>query len=364
VNKDFSQLYLLLRKNLLVTTLTGMRTLLQEYTPEELQNNTDQLLTLSKDDFSEMEVKWLQPFYGDEDSMIGSTLHIKALGPKVFINICKISGFSPNYFYETLLPTEFLQDAMKNQKFSDGKSGSFFVFSPDKKFIIKTIPRSEYKAMERLLSAYYYHLLQYPRSLLIRILGAYSVTLGYTKVYVLVMNNILTKSINEKYDIKGSWVDRNAEIDSSVKKDNDLEVDFVLRVDPLALGPIIEQIDKDSQLLRDHNIMDYSLLLGLNNHRNDDIFIETLDPQIKEIPKSEIDQFRSFDQIDNYIFGIIDILQVYDASKKAERCIKVYGACKDGEGLSSIPPKEYRLRFLKRIKLLFGVNMDPNRGVE
>ena len=52
-------------------------------------------------------------------------------------------------------PSVFLKDALKNQKFSDGRSGSFFVFSPDKRFILKTIPKHEFEALESLLPEYY-----------------------------------------------------------------------------------------------------------------------------------------------------------------------------------------------------------------
>jgi len=59
---------------------------------------------------------------------------------------------------------------------------------------------------------------------------------------------------------------------------------------------------------------------------------------------------------DQYIMGIIDILQDYNITKKAELILKVYGKCKDGEGLSAVPPEQYRTRFVNRMKKLFGDN--------
>ncbi len=44
---------------------------------------------------------------------------------------------------------------LDNQKFSEGKSGSFFCFSPDKNFILKTITAEEAKVLKNLLPFYY-----------------------------------------------------------------------------------------------------------------------------------------------------------------------------------------------------------------
>jgi hypothetical protein len=54
----------------------------------------------------------------------------------------------------SIQPELFLK-SLSNQKFSEGRSGSFFCFSPDKCFIIKTIPESEAKLLNKILPAYY-----------------------------------------------------------------------------------------------------------------------------------------------------------------------------------------------------------------
>lgn len=51
-------------------------------------------------------------------------------------------------------PDKFLK-SLDNQKFSEGKSGSFFCFSPDKSFILKTIPESEAILLKKILPSYY-----------------------------------------------------------------------------------------------------------------------------------------------------------------------------------------------------------------
>jgi len=47
---------------------------------------------------------------------------------------------------------------------STGKSGSFFYYTADGKYTIKTIPPKEFKIFRLCLKNYYEHLVQYPNS--------------------------------------------------------------------------------------------------------------------------------------------------------------------------------------------------------
>lgn len=61
---------------------------------------------------------------------------------------------------------------------SEGKSGSFFFFSHDRKFIIKTITNNELQTMlGNFMKNYYEHTTTYPESLLARIYGLYSIVI-------------------------------------------------------------------------------------------------------------------------------------------------------------------------------------------
>jgi 1-phosphatidylinositol-4-phosphate 5-kinase len=65
---------------------------------------------------------------------------------------------------------------MNKVKESEGKSGSFFFFSHDHKFIIKTITNSELQTMlGKFMQNYHEHCLSHPESLLTRIYGIYSI---------------------------------------------------------------------------------------------------------------------------------------------------------------------------------------------
>ncbi|ORY40954.1 SAICAR synthase-like protein [Rhizoclosmatium globosum] len=113
---------------------------------------------------------------------------------------------------------------------SPGKSGSFFYFSQDYRFIIKTISKTEHKFFRRILRAYYEHVKANPDTLLCRILGLHRVKVaGGKKIPFVVMGNVFpaNKDVHETFDLKGSTVGR--------------------------------------VFLQMMNIMDYSLLLGIHN---------------------------------------------------------------------------------------------------
>ena len=60
-------------------------------------------------------------------------------------------------------------------KESAGKSGSFFFFSYDKKFILKTMNDNEMDIFIKMLPDYLDHFIKYPNSLLARIYGIFTV---------------------------------------------------------------------------------------------------------------------------------------------------------------------------------------------
>jgi len=50
-----------------------------------------------------------------------------------------------------------------------------------------------------------------------------------------------------------------------------------------------------------------------------------------------------------YYIGIIDICQRYSWAKWLERMMKIYGACRNGNGISAMPPDAYAARFNERV---------------
>eukprot|EP00656_Telonema_subtile_P009541 TRINITY_DN14492_c0_g1_i1.p1 TRINITY_DN14492_c0_g1~~TRINITY_DN14492_c0_g1_i1.p1 ORF type:complete len:233 (+),score=34.52 TRINITY_DN14492_c0_g1_i1:58-756(+) len=135
-------------------------------------------------------------------------------------------------------------------------------------------------------------------------------------------------------------------------KDNDMHFSVCLSVDQLRC--FNEQIERDTQLLREMCIMDYSLLLGVQysqislaeegssswaEHRSTmdggsmSMAPSTVSPQTIQIPKF-------------YFFGLIDVLQDWSWRKVVEGWWKgvFYGSTH-----SSIEPIAYQERFMKRV---------------
>ncbi|GAA5943316.1 1-phosphatidylinositol-4-phosphate 5-kinase [Sporobolomyces koalae] len=157
---------------------------------------------------------------------------------------------------------------------SPGKSGSFFYFSRDYRFIIKTIRHAEHKFLRKILKEYHEHVKKNPHTLLSRFYGLHRVKLPHgRKIHFVIMNNLFPphRDIHETYDLKGSSVGRlypeakAAQNPHAVLKD----LNWILRNRQLELGPekkalFEEQLRRDTELMQKLGIMDYSLLTGVH----------------------------------------------------------------------------------------------------
>ncbi|KAL2919859.1 Phosphatidylinositol-4-phosphate 5-kinase [Polyrhizophydium stewartii] len=156
-----------------------------------------------------------------------------------------------------------------------GKSGSFFYYSRDYRFIIKTIHHSEHKFILRTLRQYYEHIRSNPHTLLSRIFGLHRVKLpGNKKIHFVVMGNVFppNKDIHETYDLKGSIVGRSIPEEKARSNPRAVmkDLNWLERNRKLLLGPekrklLIEQMERDTAFLRSQGIMDYSLLVGMHD---------------------------------------------------------------------------------------------------
>lgn len=92
-----------------------------------------------------------------------------------------------------------------SEQVSEGKSGSFFYWSQDGKYMVKTISRAESYQMRRMLASYSDHLGAYPETLLMRVLGLYRLKINNDKWDLIIIQNIFGTShgIHERFDLKG-----------------------------------------------------------------------------------------------------------------------------------------------------------------
>jgi hypothetical protein len=206
------------------------------------------------------------------------------------------------------------------------------------------------------------------------------------------------------YDIKGSWIDRNAGGTRSRKPEagtyKDMDLNDKLYLPSSFRNRLRATLDADSLFLVGHRIMDYSLLLGVCNRP----FVNgtkggvqrraPLSPPVvggggggAEVPgqqqpgggargdggavAGEEGRALPFHKLDEggmaaaviqgpavYHMGLVDILQVYDISKQLERFYKVYVLRKDGEGVSVMNPIDYQRRFMDNLELITATDKD------
>lgn len=239
--------------------------------------------------------------------------------------------FEPYYFRKIRLNDNVADDAyimsfmktIKERLTEGGASGAFFFFTKDERFIAKSCTTDEVAHIRRSAVVMAKYLEENPYSFITKIYGAYKLQIYGTSFYFFVTNNIFlnpdNEVINEKYDLKGSWVKRNStppqigqratcthcnqkfvftnskrkekkkkgkkkgakdEADDEeqnkcrmqvlghhepnvILKDNDLK--YKLRLPNKTSHHLITQLHKDSEFLCSLGVMDYSLLVGVHN---------------------------------------------------------------------------------------------------
>ena len=95
---------------------------------------------------------------------------------------------------------------------STGKSGSFFYYTADSKYMLKTIHHTEFLRLKHILKLYYEHILKNPQTLITRFFGLHKIKYkddssnSFQRVYFIIMANVFNtkRVINVRYDLKGS----------------------------------------------------------------------------------------------------------------------------------------------------------------
>lgn len=320
----------------------------------------------------------------------------KDYAPWVFRHLRKLFNLDPADYLMSLTSKYIVSELS-----SPGKSGSFFYFSRDYRFIIKTIHHSEHKMLRKILKDYYNHVKDNPNTLVSQFYGLHRVKLPFgKKIHFIVMNNLFPPhhDLHRTYDLKGSSLGREyipkkgqQSLATTVQKD----INWIRNKESLKLGPIkskqlLTQLEKDVALLKKLNVMDYSLLIGIHDKTKHDsrrqsvyVFEPTGTEQMKaaELRKavtstnptamSTLDVFaETFSQsnilfycddggfqstdVNNeplseiYYLGIIDYLTPYTTFKRLETFWKSMSHPRIT--ISAIPANEYGDRFFAFMK--------------
>ncbi|KJE88403.1 phosphatidylinositol-5-phosphate 4-kinase type-2 gamma [Capsaspora owczarzaki ATCC 30864] len=236
---------------------------------------------------------------------------------------------------------------------ANGKSGASFYMTHDKRFIVKSMSKIEVDLMHNILPLYHTYIVETSaRTLLPQYVGMYRITVDNVETYLLVQRNVFsaTHEVQEKYDLKGSTVQRSADGEEIAKggatlKDNDLRT----RNRKLYLGndikeQLIATLERDTAFLAKLKLMDYSFLVGIHRTSKGEEPIDQ-DVDVYSLPSSS----EEHDEV--YFVAIIDVLTVYGAKKKAAHTAKTMKHGVHAE-ISTVHPEHYRSRFLEFINTI------------
>lgn len=145
--------------------------------------------------------------------IINEDISVEELAPTIFSIIRTREGITNTVIKNSLSP-ELNRDMVFKAGEGQGKSGSFFFFSHDRKFIIKTMNEEEYKTFQGMFRKYYKHILKNEFSLLARIYGIFTVYKEkITPVHLILMGNTVKlhgkgEGLKYIFDLKGSLINR------------------------------------------------------------------------------------------------------------------------------------------------------------
>ncbi|XP_024129976.1 phosphatidylinositol 4-phosphate 5-kinase type-1 gamma isoform X2 [Oryzias melastigma] len=212
-------------------------------------------------------------FFPSEGSNLTPAHHypdfrFKTYAPVAFRYFRELFGIRPDDYLYSLCNEALIELT------NPGASGSIFYVTRDDEFIIKTVQHKEAEFLQKLLPGYYMNLNQNPRTLLPKFFGLYCVQCGGKNIRIVVMNNILPRSVRMhlKFDLKGSTYKRRASKKEREKsKPTFKDLDFLsdvpegLNLDQDTYSALVKTLQRDCLVLESFKIMDYSLLLGVHN---------------------------------------------------------------------------------------------------
>nr|BAD36309.1 putative phosphatidylinositol 3,5-kinase [Oryza sativa Japonica Group] len=212
----------------------------------------------------------------------------------------------------------------------------------DERFIIKQVTKTELDSFIGFAPHYFRHLAESLTSrsptCLAKIMGLYQVNIKglkggrEVKMDLMVMENIFfQRTISRVYDLKGSVRSRyNSDTSGHNKVLLDSNLIEAQHTNPIFLGSKAKQrmeraVWNDTSFLASLDVMDYSLLVGVDERKNE------------------------------LVIGIIDFLRQYTWDKQLETWVKASGILggSKNEAPTVISPVQYKKRFRKAMSRYF-----------
>ncbi|KDO20963.1 hypothetical protein SPRG_14055 [Saprolegnia parasitica CBS 223.65] len=292
------------------------------------------------------------------------------------------------------------RDALKEttqERVSEGKSGAFFYFTQDRKYLVKTLTHEELKFLLLILPKYVTFMAAHPDTFVTKFVGCHALTMYGKTVFFIVMQSVFDTplQIHERFDLKGSWVgrlegrktrgttvvckycakeyviggthDQMCDLNGGNVRhayDNvgkDLNWNHHMKLPRHIARRVAKQLQVDSHFLQEINCIDYSLLVGIH-HRSFrvDAPSATTSPDEKPFHQANLGGM-SVEEVYGpgvYFMGLIDILQQWNLRKRVEHFVRVYVLQQDRGGISVVKPAIYMDRFQRRVvkELIFDLH--------
>lgn len=302
-----------------------------------------------------------------ESAISKSNVRFTEYSPSTFLSIRSRFGIMLDAYKRSMS-----RHANAHFSVSGGGSGSFLFFTDDRRFLVKQINSAEFNTLLTILPSYHNYLKDNPETMLQRIYQLSSCQMYRHKLFFMVVSNVhytafsLGHELHERYDIKGSWINRNAAPiangarvrcqlceDSYIYGSNatcskrpvgfshvpnvtmkDMDLNYKLPMPRNKATRLKKQFECDTDWLCKHRIMDYSLYLGVHKRSYDVDMSRRADLRLSSSTNNGIN--LAFFQEDDggigavfiegpavFYMGLIDILQRYDESKQVERCYRL-----------------------------------------
>lgn len=241
-----------------------------------------------------------------------------------------------------MIPSKYIQSLSSCSTWDStgGKSGSAFLKTSDDRLILKELSHAEFDSFINFAPSYFEYMAQalfhdLP-TFLAKIFGVYQISMRSTqksqpvKMYVLVMENLFYgRKFDKFFDLKGSM--RNRKV-AETGKANEVLLDENM-VEYIYETPVFVRehskrmlrasLYNDTLFLTKMNVMDYSLVIGLDEENN------------------------------TIVAGIIDYIRTYTWDKKIESWVKARAATSNIKEPTVVSPKQYKGRFRESMERYF-----------
>ncbi|CAI6368492.1 unnamed protein product [Macrosiphum euphorbiae] len=356
----------------------------------EMEKRTQQVPDSFPDDFQDISTKIFNNWRDINNNKI-QNFSYSTYAPSTFHYLRHLFGIDANDYVNS-----FCKSPLRELS-NPGASSSIFYLTPNDRFIMKTVQQTEYICLLGLLHRYTTYLNDNQESLLPKFSGFYNFQCKSTDIKLVSMNNLLPSDIkiHQKFDLKGSTLGRIASVNERKKKSptyKDLDFNYEFHRKGIFLKPdtrlaLLKTIENDCEILKEFNIMDYSILIGVH-YIDSSLQADENTSTTEALRKAATDRWESLmdDSVEDksiqaetwtlsdknhaslsgsipsksvygekllLFVGIIDILQTFRIIKKLEYRLKTFklkvtpGATETAESISVQPPVFYASRFLK-----------------